>query len=62
MHYIPKTKIICTLGPASSSATVIRKMMQKGMDCVRLNFSHGTHADHAKNIRIVRMLNKKYRR
>ncbi|MBM3253327.1 MAG: hypothetical protein FJZ16_03625, partial [Candidatus Omnitrophica bacterium] len=37
-----KTKIICTLGPASSNETVLRKMMLAGMDVVRLNFSHAT--------------------
>lgn len=58
---IPKTKIICTLGPASSYS-VIRMMMREGMDCVRLNFSHGTHDEHKKKAGIVRELNKKYRR
>jgi len=57
-----KTKIIATLGPASSSAAVIRKMMLKGMDVVRLNFSHGSHEEHKARLDIVRMLNKKYRR
>src|SRR3990167_3626739 len=57
-----KTKIICTLGPVSSNETVLRKMMLEGMDVARLNFSHGTHEQHDKNIRIIRELNKKYRR
>lgn len=57
-----RTKIICTLGPASSQAGVLRKMMRAGMDVVRLNFSHGTLAEHEERIRLVRMLNKKYRR
>lgn len=57
-----KTKIIATLGPASSSATVIRKMMLEGMDVVRLNFSHGSHEEHKTRLDIVRMLNKKYHR
>eukprot|EP00808_Paulinella_micropora_P027030 g3414.t1 len=51
-----KTKIVCTLGPASSEATVLRDMVTKGMDVCRLNFSHGKHADHvevAKRIREV---------
>ena len=57
-----KTKIICTLGPASSSATVLRRMMRAGMDVVRLNFSHGTQKDRAARITLVRLLNKKYHR
>mgnify|MGYP001608396380 CR=1 FL=1 len=57
-----KTKIICTLGPASNNTTVLRKMMLAGMDVARLNFSHGTLAEHAEKIRLIRALNKKYRR
>ncbi|HCE98397.1 MAG: pyruvate kinase [Elusimicrobia bacterium GWC2_51_8] len=58
----PKTKIIATLGPASSGAGILRQMMICGLDMVRLNFSHGTSASHAANVRLVRALNKKYRR
>lgn len=61
-NMIPRTKIICTLGPASSTGTVLRNMMRAGMDVVRLNFSHGTHPEHLERIRLVRQLNKKYRR
>lgn len=57
-----KTKIICTLGPASGRAGVLLKMVRAGMDVARLNFSHGTLADHLERIRLVRGLNKKYRR
>ena len=57
-----KTKIICTIGPASSNYSVLRKMMLAGMDVVRLNFSHGNHARHAEVIHLVRGLNKKYSR
>ncbi|MDP6685869.1 MAG: pyruvate kinase, partial [Candidatus Omnitrophota bacterium] len=57
-----KTKIICTLGPASSSETVVRQMMLKGMDLVRLNFSHGNLQGHLSRINLVRRVNKKYRR
>ncbi|MFH1208229.1 MAG: pyruvate kinase [Candidatus Omnitrophota bacterium] len=56
------TKIICTLGPASSRANVLRQMMRAGMDVVRLNFSHGTLAEHREKICLIRALNKKYRR
>ena len=47
-----KTKIICTLGPAVDNEDTLRKLMQKGMDIVRLNFSHGTHEEH--KIRVER--------
>jgi len=59
---MPRTKIICTLGPASSNRTVLRKMMLCGMDIVRLNFSHGSHAEHSNRIKLIRELNLKYRR
>ncbi len=57
-----KTKIIATLGPASSSYTVIRKMVRAGLDVVRLNFSHGSHEEHLHRLELVRQINKKYRR
>ncbi len=57
-----KTKIICTLGPASSSETMIRKMMLAGMDVARLNFSHGKPPELVQRIEIVRLLNTKYLR
>jgi len=55
-----KTKIICTLGPASSSETVLRKMMRAGMDVVRLNFSHATPQELLHRIGLIRLLNTKY--
>lgn len=49
-----RTKIVCTIGPASSSPEMIDALVDAGMDAARLNFSHGTHADHAEGARLVR--------
>ncbi len=49
-----RTKIICTIGPASSKESILKSMMRAGLDVARLNFSHGTHAGHAKLVRLVR--------
>lgn len=53
-----KTKIICTLGPSSSKAAVLKKLILSGMNVARLNFSHGTHKTHKQSIDIIRRLNK----
>ncbi len=53
-----RTKIIATIGPASSSITQLKKMMLAGMDVCRLNFSHSEHSEHIKTIQNVRSLNK----
>lgn len=57
-----KTKIISTLGPASSSETVVRKMLLAGMDVARLNFSHGRMQELLHRINLIRSLNAKYGR
>jgi pyruvate kinase len=57
---LTKTKIVCTLGPASATAEVLEKMLLAGMDIVRLNFSHGAHEDHKKLFDTVRALSEKY--
>jgi len=49
-----KAKIICTMGPASREEPILGKLVAAGMDCARLNFSHGTHEDHARAIAAVR--------
>ncbi len=49
-----KTKIICTIGPASEEADKIKMMIQNGMNVVRLNFSHGTHEEHQGRVDLVR--------
>jgi len=49
-----KTKLVCTIGPASSPSWVIEKMIQAGMNVARLNFSHGTREEHAEVIRTIR--------
>ncbi len=49
-----KTKIICTLGPASESEEVLSKLIDAGMNVARLNFSHGTHEEHAKKIATIK--------
>lgn len=49
-----RTKIVCTIGPASNTVEILEKIMQEGMDVARLNFSHGTHEGHAASIEAIR--------
>ena len=51
-----KTKIICTIGPASQDEKVLRKLMLAGMNVARLNFSHGTHEEHKGKIDTIKKL------
>ena len=51
---LKKTKIVCTIGPASRDADTMREMLEAGMNVVRLNFSHGTHEEHRKTIETFR--------
>ncbi len=53
-----KTKIICTIGPATESFEMLEKLYQAGLNVVRLNMSHGDHASHQKVINEIRRLNK----
>ncbi len=50
------SKIVCTIGPASRSRRVLERLLDAGMDVARLNFSHGTHEDHAANIALLRAI------
>lgn len=54
-----KTKIICTIGPASENEEVLTKMCQAGMNVARLNFSHGTHEEHQAKIDLIKKVRKK---
>src|SRR3989339_1241420 len=49
-----RTKIVATLGPASSDQKVLEEMIRAGVDLVRMNFSHGSAADHVKRAEVVR--------
>src|ERR1017187_5869886 len=57
-----RAKIICTIGPACHSEAAMRDLMRLGMDVARLNFSHGTHEDHARNIERLRLAAEKENR
>jgi len=59
---MPRTKIVATIGPASSNYTILRKMFAAGLDVVRLNASHGSHEQHQDSIELVRRINIKYKR
>lgn len=56
-----KTKIVCTLGPSTDSEDVISRMADAGMNVARINFSHGTHEEHAKKIAMVKKVREKKR-
>jgi pyruvate kinase len=49
-----RAKIICTVGPACDSEAILRDLMRLGMDVARLNFSHGSHEEHARTISRLR--------
>ncbi|MFA6627223.1 MAG: pyruvate kinase [Bacilli bacterium] len=51
-----KTKIICTIGPACESVVMLKKLVENGLDCARLNFSHGNHEEHRIRIERIKQL------
>ena len=56
-----RTKIVCTLGPASKSLDIVEAMLRAGMDIARLNLAHGTLAEHSQMIDTVRQLSQKHK-
>ena len=54
-----KTKIVCTIGPACNNEKTLTEMCLAGMNVARLNFSHGTHEDHLKNIELIKSVREK---
>lgn len=58
-YYLMRTKIVCTIGPATSSASVIERLIRAGMDVARLNLSHGTLSEHTRYIETVRKLSRR---
>jgi pyruvate kinase len=57
-----KTKIVCTIGPASRSEAVLERLMLQGMNVARLNFAHGTLDGHRQDIRRIRAVAEKLQR
>ncbi len=55
-----RTKIVATLGPASSSKAILKQMLDAGMNVARLNFSHGSYADHARTIALLRQVSQEH--
>ena len=56
--YYRKTKIICTVGPASEPREVLSEMIDKGMNVARLNMSHGDHESHLRSIKTIKSINR----
>ncbi len=59
---IKKTKIIATIGPSSEREETLEKLILLGVDCMRLNFSHGSHQEQGNRIKLIRALEKKLNR
>ncbi|PSN10176.1 pyruvate kinase, partial [filamentous cyanobacterium CCP5] len=55
-HALRRTKIVATIGPATQDADVLRSLIEAGATTLRLNFSHGSHEDHQRSIRLIRQI------
>ena len=60
-YVVRRAKIVCTLGPATSSAESILRLVEAGMDVARFNLSHGKHSEHEQVYRNVRAANRRHR-
>lgn len=56
---LKKTKIVCTIGPASEDSEILEQLINNGMNVARLNFSHGTHEEHLAKIKTIRRIRRK---
>lgn len=56
-----RTKIVCTIGPASDSASIIERLIRAGVNIARLNLSHGSHEEHARHIETIRRISQRLR-
>ncbi len=62
MNYLSKTRIVCTIGPASNSPAIIEELINAGMNVARLNFSHGTLSSHEENIKNIRLISERLKK
>jgi len=60
--FLIRTKIVCTIGPASSSYETLEKMAKAGMNIARFNFSHGSHEEHSLGIKHIREISSSIRK
>jgi pyruvate kinase len=57
-NHTKNTKIVCTIGPSSDNEPMLRKLIENGMNVMRLNFSHGSYDEHLKKLEIARSFEK----
>ncbi|MCG4586222.1 pyruvate kinase, partial [Anaerosalibacter bizertensis] len=56
---VKRTKIVCTIGPASETEDILRQLMESGLNVARLNFSHGNHEEHKARIETIKKVREK---